>query len=315
MQNATTISAPRAHRARTLVTLVAVAGVASLAACESDTPTPVAPTANRAGFTDAGVHRQYGTPQKLGHGMIRTYVVLRDGKPLETGVAFDESAMHGLPATGSGHHEGPTQNGPVHEFYLPMPAQNPTPFKTIMLNWNPNGHELPGVYDVPHFDFHFYMITPDEVKAIDPAVQGMQQYLAKSANLPGGALVPPFHVALAAPGQPVVAVPQMGVHWSDVRSPELQRLFGNDAAWRPFAATFIYGSWDGEYVFAEPMITRDFILSKKEATAAAERDEFIPISVPNAYAKPGYYPAGYRIAWDAEAKEYRVAMAQLAWRD
>jgi hypothetical protein len=309
----TTERARRAGRANALALVLVAAGGAMLTACGDETT--AAPSAARAGYDDPGTHRQYGTPIALGHGKARTYVVLKGGVPLETGIAFDEDAMQGLPSTGSGHHEGPAQNGPVHEFYLPMPAQNPTPYKTIMLNWNPNGHELPGIYDVPHFDFHFYMITPDEVRAIDPQAIGMQEYMAKSANLPTGALVPPFHVALAAPGSPVVAVPQMGVHWPDMRAAELQAILGNPGAYRPFAATFIYGSWDGKFVFNEPMITRAHILSKKAATSAAERDEVIPISTAVDQAVPGYYPSAYRITFDAQAKEYRVAMAQLSWRN
>jgi hypothetical protein len=33
------------------------------------------------------------------------------------------------------------------------------------------------------------------------------------------------------------------------------------------------------------------------------------------YSPAGYYPSAYRIAWDAQAKEYRVSLVQLSWRD
>ncbi len=46
-------------------------------------------------------------------------------------------------------------------------------------------------------------------------------------------------------------VPQMGAHWVDVTSPELNGS--------TFAQTFIYGSYDGQVNFYEPMITLDFL--------------------------------------------------------
>ena len=35
------------------------------------------------------------------------------------------------------------------------------PFKHQVTNYNPEGHGPPGVYSVPHFDFHFYMVGND----------------------------------------------------------------------------------------------------------------------------------------------------------
>lgn len=202
--------------------------------------------------------RQYGPPAKIGRGRACTYVLLdaRTRAPLELGVALDERAMEGLPAPmahgpGGGGHE----HVDMHVYDLELPAQNPTPFKFVELDWNPAGHEPPGIYNVPHFDFHFYTITPAQRNAIDPGALGEAQFLAKSGHLPPEAERAPFHVALAAPGQPVTAVPRMGVHWVDVRTPELQGMLGNPAGYRPFTTTFIYGSWDGDFIFAEPMIS------------------------------------------------------------
>jgi hypothetical protein len=107
----------------------------------------------------------------------------------------------------------------------------------------------------------------------------------------------------------------MGLHWLDVRSPELQGMAGNPAGFKPFTKTFIYGSWDGQYIFDEPMITRAYLVEKRAATEAAVRDEIIPVPTAQRYSPAGYYPSAYRIAWDAQAKEYRVALVQLSWRD
>src|SRR4029450_1500968 len=45
--------------------------------------------------------RQYGTPQRVGNGTVRTYIQLDESSgstPIEVGVAMSESAMEGLPA-------------------------------------------------------------------------------------------------------------------------------------------------------------------------------------------------------------------------
>jgi len=298
--------------------LVACADPASTAV--PGTPTDV--SLNRAGFNEAGAHRQYGTPTKLGNGTIRTYVVLdqkNSGRPLEVGVAMSEQSLEGLPAPMAmademkGHNHAPS-NGNV--FLLDLPAQNPTPYKFVQFDWNPAGHEPDSVYTVPHFDFHFYTV-PVEVR--NSIVPSDPQYFEKAANLPAQNERYPFYLdaGTLAGGAPqgAVTVPQMGVHWLDVRSPEIQKLAGNPGAWKPFTKTFIYGSWNGQFIFDEPMITRAHILSKKTATDPAEIDEIIPVSTAQKYSPAGYYPSAYRITWDVQQKEYRIALTQLSWRD
>jgi len=63
------------------------------------------------------------------------------------------------------------------------------------------------------------------------------------------------------------------------------------------------------------MITRAYILSKKSATDPAEIDESTPVSTAQKYSPAGYYPSAYRITWDAQQKENRIALMQLSWRD
>jgi hypothetical protein len=89
----------------------------------------------------------------------------------------------------------------------------------------------------------------------------------------------------------------MGVHWVDPTSPELNG--------KPFTATFIYGSWDGKVIFAEPMITKAYLETKPQFSAelpAPARDE------------GGYYPKRYAVRWDAATKEYRITLTGFAPR-
>jgi Domain of unknown function (DUF5602) len=256
--------------------------------------------------------RRFGAPVKLGNGQARSYVTFDvTGAPTEIGVALSVAALDSLPAAGSGHHGAGMM---THEYIIALPEGNKTPFKFLELNWNPSGHEPDGVYqDVPHFDFHFYTISKAERDAIVPT----NPDFARNANdIPAGEYVPPFNVPLGPPGaQPAqLAVPMMGVHWSDVRSAELQKLLGKPEAFKPFTATFIHGSWRGQFHFWEPMITRAHILAKSTTDDPAVRDQVIPISTPTRYKVAGYYPSAYRITWDAEAQEYRIALTQLALR-
>jgi hypothetical protein len=309
-----------ATTARRAATAVAVAAAALTAYACADAARPAGPTDALAASgrpREAGVLRQYGPPAKVGHGRARAYVLLdADTRaPLELGVALDEGAMDGLPA--AAHHGGgddPHAHADSHEYLLDLPAQNPTPFTFVELNWNPGGHEPPGVYDVPHFDFHFYTIPLAQRNAIDPAALGPEQFLAKSGHLPPAAERVPGFAALSAPGQPVVAVPRMGVHWSDLSAPELQGMFGNPGAHRPFTTTFTYGSWDGDFIFAEPMVTRAFLLGRRAAATAAQRDSVIPLATPQQQRPAGAFPAVYHVTWDEHAREYRVGLQQFAPR-
>lgn len=298
---------------RSTPALLALVTVATAGACSDDT------SATPAGPTDVvtlptGESRQYGAAVALGNGQARTYIIFdqkQQGRPIELGVALTPSALEGLPAPmhmppgggGDGH-----AHVDAHEYLLPMPERNSTPFKFLSLDWNPQGHEIPGIYTIPHFDFHFYTITKAERDLILPTDAQFQQ---KADNLPPAAMVPQFYSTMTPPGAPTPAVPKMGVHWIDVRSPEIQGLLGKPELAKPFTTTFIYGSWNGRFTFVEPMITRDFILGRRTAATAAQRDSVIALPMGEKASPAGMYPAAYRIAWDAAANEYRIALTQF----
>lgn len=201
----------------------------------------------------------------------------------------------------------------THERLLAMPEQNPTPYKFIQFNWNPGGHEPPGVWDAAHFDFHFWTVGNDVRESIVPE---NSEFAAKGGRLPAEQYRSQFYVdamtAAHAPA-PAVTVPKMGLHWLDVRSPELQGLVGHPERAQKFTKTYIYGSWDGQFVFDEPMITREYLAAKRTADVA-NRDELIEMPTPARREVAGYYPRAYRISYDPETKEYRVALTRLTWQ-
>ena len=307
-----TSSAPRtaspAARLVVAAALTAAAGLALHACADGTSATAPAAGASASRGADPGVHRQYGTPVRLGDGRARTYVLIDQkagGRTTEVGVALDERAMEGLRAPDPSHGE--------HEDHdmlaLPMPQQNRSAFKFVELDWNPRGHGDP--YAEAHFDFHFYTVSQAERDAILPSDP---EYAAKAAREPAAASVPQFVINPATLlGIPpvAVAVPQMGMHWLDMRSPELQMFPGGDPSkFRPFTATFIYGAWDGKFIFMEPMITRSHIMAKRSASDQAVRDQVIAIPTSPSYPAGDFRPNAYRIAYDAQAKEYRIALTR-----
>ena len=305
-------------RSRSFATAGVALAIASFVACSEPGSTGVtsntSASLDRAGFDQAGAHRQYGAAQQVGNGTVRTYIVTdqkNGGRPLEVGVALSEQALEGLPAPVES--TDPMAN--MHMYTLELPARNPTQYKFVQFDWNPKGHEPDSVYTYAHFDFHFYTVPVEVRNSILPSDP---QYAAKAANYPAPEYRPPFYLdAATAANAPAAAVtiPMMGLHWLDVRSPELQKLTGNPAGYRPFTKTFIYGTWDGQFIFDEPMITRAYILEKKTATDPSVVDELVPVPTAQKYSPAGFYPSAYRITWDAQQKEYRIALTQLSWKE
>ena len=174
----------------------------------------------------------YGPQVKMGNGHLRSWInITHGGRPLAIGVEMTDGALNNLPTD-------PNDFGHA-TFILKLhhKATAVTPFKHIMVNWNVHGHEPPHVYDVPHFDLHFYKVSnEDRMATTDPA---------KFNILPPAGYMPTLYLKI--PG----GIPQMGAHWINLLSPEVQAPPNNS----PFTHTFIYGSYDGKVTFVEPMIT------------------------------------------------------------
>jgi hypothetical protein len=282
-----------------LLTVYAVIACAPDRATEATGAAASATAADaRAPMESPGVHRQYGPPVTLGEGKVRAYVVLdakADQRPLELGVAIDARAM-----------EGALPSPDMLMIPVQLPAQAPAPYRFVLFDWNPLGHPLAGVFDVPHFDFHFYVVPEADVEAVTP---DDPEFAAKANNVPAGAFLPPLYAVSKPPGTTpsVVAVPGMGVHWQDLLSPEYQRVLGRPEAYQPFTKTYVYVSWDGRITALEPMITREYLLRRISET--------VPVRQPADYVEAGWYASAYRIEYDDRAREYRVALVDFAWHD
>lgn len=263
-------------------TVSAVLGFAALTTACSDSTTSPAETL------------VYGPSQNLGQGTARTYAIVdRSGTPISVGVALSENALKGLPLT-------PMPGMPMAAMLnLALPdAAKAAGYDHATLDWNPNGHEPDPIYGLPHFDFHFYTISETAQSQMTPADP---QFEAKLAKAPAAEFRPATY--FQSPG----GVPMMGAHWLDPQSPEL----APNAPTGTFTRTFIYGSYDGHFIFYEPMITKAALEgAKTQAAASATR----AIPVPAKYEKAGAYPTRYTMAWEESTKEYRVSLDGLVRR-
>lgn len=226
----------------------------------------------------------YGPQVQMGNGHVRSWVnISHDGTPLAIGVEMTDGALTNLP-------QDPTDfAASTFALTLHQKAKSVTPFDHIVMDWNVHGHEPAGIYDLPHFDFHFYKISVAEQMAIPP-------YNVASAGfdvpLPAG-YMPPTYVRI--PG----GVPQMGAHWADVTSPEFHGSI--------FTSTFIYGSYDGHVIFEEPMIT----LATLQSGNTIHKD----IPQPMHYDPTGtYYPTRYNIWQDPANSRHYVSLDNMMLR-
>lgn len=222
----------------------------------------------------------------LGNGTVRTWVKLdAKKKPLALGVTFSETALTGLSQTGMGPKEMPMV---PYTLALPKEAKG-FGFDHVGLDWSPKGHFPNGIYDVPHFDVHFYMATKNDLDRITAVGADLARCSRKPAAryMPAGYIIPPG-----------TEVPRMGSHAVDSAAPELKG--------QPFAQTFIYGFYNGQMNFLEPMIAKSFLETKQNYTTK--------LKLPKAYLRSGWYPTQYSIKYDPVRQEYSVALEGLTYR-
>ncbi len=232
--------------------------------------------------TPAGTY--YGDSVSMGNGAVRSYVTLDDsGNPTDIGLAIGTEALNGLPDTLA------FPGDPAGSFEVPLPSQAlATAFNHIEIDWNPHGHEPVGIYDKPHFDFHFYMIDT----ATQNAITAVGADTVKINKMPPADQIPTDYQMI--PG----GVPRMGAHWYDTTAVEFHG--------QPFTSTFIYGFYDGRMIFDEPMVTVAYLMSHP--------DHSEQLKLPAVYPTSAYYPTTYSVTYDATAGTYKVSLGGLMMR-
>ncbi|MFI5390035.1 MAG: hypothetical protein ACHQYQ_01645 [Bacteriovoracales bacterium] len=235
----------------------------------------------------------------LGNGYVQTYVNLnKDGSPRAIGYVFPQETLDNLPpktvlhdglhcfdVNGDGVIENNTECAGGHQRFLFLPNdRGNTPINWALLNWNPAGHQPVGVYDHPHFDFHFYIQSFFERNAIDvgpcAGLTNCEVYAKAIKDVPAK-YMPVGYI------NPKAVEAKMGNHLIDPTSHEFDPQHGHH-----FTHTLVYGSYDGHITFIEPMITLAFLKEKKS--------ECYPIKMATAFEVGGYYPTSYCIRFEGK---------------
>jgi hypothetical protein len=251
--------------------------------------------------------------KKLGGVAVHVYADLaEDGRPTALGVYFGADVFDGLP-----EHRNTTSRcfdlnndsklemdecegdlELVLEFPREVADRLDIPFKWMGVNWNAEGHPPADVYDVPHFDFHFYMVSKEAIDGIRAGPCGFFMHCEdfKRATKPvPQKYVHPEHINVDA------AVVRMGNHLVNSVSPELQ-----DPP-EIFTHTFIFGAYDGHITFYEPMITREFLLGRPNMC--------VPIKQPQAWEIGGYYPTRYCMRYLEDSADYAISLEGFVRRE
>lgn len=223
-----------------------------------------------------------GKAVRIGRGTAHTVVRAdANGKLTSIGVVFTPGMLDGLPKAAK-------STDPDFPYLLAMPKKGPkTVVDHVVINWESVGHPPPHVYDVPHFDFHFYLVSYEEQMKVafkDLKDSGDPSQQPPAELLPAGYVVPPG-----------TAVSQMGVHGIDPAAHEFHN--------HPFDATFIYGYHNKQQTFIEPMVSLAFLKSKPSFSA--------PVTRPATYTKPGAYPSAYSVNYDSATKRYEVTLSDF----
>lgn len=172
--------------------------------------------------------------QNLAHGSLGNGAVTLWQQGAMLGVTIDKAALSSLPAKDA------------RVDLVPAAGM----FRLVEIDWNANGHPPAGVYTVPHFDAHFYVIPKSERDAIAFAPPGK---VAK----PASTIVPMGYVTDGS------VAPQMGMHYVSAMQPEFHG--------KPFTVSQLWGYDKGHLAFIEAMFTRAFVNSKQHWTQAVAK--------------------------------------------
>ncbi len=211
---------------------------------------------------DSGVST--GPRASLGEGELWTFAQAdEDGVVTQLGLALQPEALQGLP----------TQDT---EVVLALPDDlDLAPYDHVAVGWLPAGHDPLGIWDEPHFDVHFFLVSEAERAGIDIDDE-------RVVSEPAAEHVPAGYVL--APGS---AVQGQGSHWIDPGSEEWS---GGS-----FTGSLVFGSWDAQWTFIEPMIT----WASLDAGTALTGE----VAWPEAWLETGRYPTTWAVTQGDDAVE------------
>ena len=171
----------------------------------------------------------------------------------------------------------------VIDFDLPDSVRGGSLIQHVSIDWNRHGHDPEKVYGKPHFDFHFFFVDGAKVASINCS----DQTAIPEELVPAGYVLPPLDA-------PDSCVPNMGYHAVPVA--DLQPSHA-------FTETPIYGYYQGQFIFFEPMMTREFLMQGKSIN--------YPIQYPASFLKQSkkmFMPTLFKMEFSPKEDAYRITL-------
>ncbi len=235
---------------------------------------------------------EWGTAITIGDGEVRTFVTVDENTDDKmVGAEFTPGILNAEPL--------PTE----HVLYsVPIPDHEDIPFNWLGLDWEPGGHYPGDKYAIPHYDFHFYFPTETVISQIPEnglppeEVPDSELYtypLAKD-------MVPPDYFRTN------YTFPYMGEHLYNAGDPQYNGgAFGN---------TFVYGHFQGNLIFMEPMITVPYFEQLRAGEGNSEmgqldgvdRTDRRELNSPERFHEAGEYPTEYTVKYHEDRDVFTV---------
>ncbi|MDX1752273.1 MAG: hypothetical protein R3259_03735 [Salinimicrobium sediminis] len=226
------------------------------------------------------LHVFKGPQVQYGEGKIRSFISLDDDDfPVEIGFIMTKEVFDNV--------EILPEFDIATVFPLHQKAKEVTPFEHLALKWS-EGHP-PAFFD-PHFDFYFYMISNEERLSIPEYTPETEDFF--TLYPPEGYMPEDYGTP---PGQGGV-YPYIGKHWLPLNLP----------AYLPFTSIMVLGTFNGEYIFTEPMATLDVLISDPDISAEFSQPEF--------FHESNNYPTRYNIYEDSKTGDVYVTLSDFVAR-
>ncbi len=214
-------------------------------------------------------------------GQMCTYAKTKGKALVEAGAVIPMASIENAPAL------APMAWPPMADAVANMPDSSvkQSGMTQLTFYWEGDGHP-PGAFMTPHFDFHFNMVTPAEIAAIDCKDLSKPTALPAAFALPDIPLPPDMAKMTGVPSLIGMCVPKMGMH--AILASEVER---KDA----FEGSMVIGYYKGKTVFIEPMIAKATLMKKAS----------FDIPMPDLPGLTGAHPTKFHAEWDAAANSYR----------
>ena len=194
--------------------------------------------------------------------------------------------------------------GGYHAFFE-IPVLDKFPYRTIQLNWNPQGH-FPMSFEANHFDYHFHTQTLAELKTMTAGICGAEHFSCEpelmekvtrqlpAEQVPAGYTNAALDTSVAWMGSHLVAPPTI------------------PASADQFTQIFIHGAYEGRLSFQEPMITVAYFNELKTRTQRAPATEdCFAIPQPLEYPDDKVYPREWCARYVSDGDLVRVSLERF----